>query len=108
MAEFAKAKLQRMTSDESSAPFGDPLEVQFNPNSLKLALANANDTGKTVGRQKAQYLGTGSATLSVELTFDTADEGTTDEPLSVLDRTTPVEQLLLPQGAEGQKQSPPT
>lgn len=108
MAEFAKAKLQRVTSDESAAPVGDPIEVQFNPNSLKLALANANDTGKTVGRQKAQYLGTGSATLSVELTFDTADEGTTEEPLSVLDRTTPVEQLLLPQGAEGQKQSPPT
>src|SRR5688500_9654641 len=98
MAEFAKAKLQQVTSDETASPIGEPIEVQFNPNSLKLALSNANDVGKTVGRQKAQYLGTGSATLTVELTFDTADEGTTEDPKSVLDKTTPIEQLLLPQG----------
>ena len=108
MAEFAKAKLQRVSSDEKAEPIGDPIEVQFNPNALKLSVANATDTGKTAGRQKAQYLGTGSATLTVELTFDTADEGTTDEPKSVLDKTTPVEQLLLPQGNDAQKQSPPT
>src|SRR4029453_5022738 len=108
MAEFAKARLQRVSSDEKADPMGDPIEVQFNPNSLKLALSNVNDTGKTVGRQKAQYLGTGSATLTVELTFDTADEGTTESPKSVLDKTTPVEQLLLPQGTDAQKQSPPT
>jgi Contractile injection system tube protein len=98
-----KAKLQPI-SNKNDQPIGPPVEVQFNPNSLRLSLANQTDAGTSAGRQRAQHLGTGSATMSVELVFDTADQGTTEAPRSVLDLTTPIEQMLLPQGPD--KQSP--
>ena len=107
MAELAKARLQRVKADETAEPIGDPIVVQFNPTSLRLSLSAVTDGAGTVGRPRTQYLGTASAVLSVELVFDTADEGTTDEAKSVLDLTTPVEQLLLPQGSAEDKQQPP-
>lgn len=104
MPASAKARLQPVDTDQNETPLGPAIEVQFNPTTLRVALATQADVGATVGRQTPQYLGTSSATLSVELVFDTADEGTTDAPRSVLDKTTPIQQLLLPQG---DKQSPP-
>jgi hypothetical protein len=103
MTSYSKAKLQPVRDDENETPEGEPIEVQFNPNSLRLSRSASNDVGATDGRQRPQYLGTSSATLTVELVFDTADEGTTDAPRSVLEKTSPIEQLLLP---SGDKQSP--
>ena len=62
---------------------GSEIEVQFNPASLKLELANKIEGGDTRGRQNRQYLGKTSTTLTFDLHFDTADQGTPDAPVSV-------------------------
>ena len=68
----------------------DAVEVQFNPATLSLQMANSIDGGESRGRQTQQYNGTSSTTLSLDLEFDTADEGTTDEPVDVRTRTAAV------------------
>lgn len=82
------------------------LKVQFNPHSLKLQMANSIDGAKSRGRQVQQYNGTSSTTLSVELEFDTADEGTTGRAVNVRTRTAAVARFVLPAGKES-KQAPP-
>jgi hypothetical protein len=54
-----------------------------------------------------QYTGTSSTTLTLDLIFDTADEGTTEQPRSVREKTGIVEQFGLPQGEGQNKQAPP-
>jgi hypothetical protein len=83
---------------------GDPIPVQFNPQSLKLGLANRLDKRAAEGQQRRQYLGMTSTTLSFDLHFDTADEGTTDTPVSVRTKTATIERFVLP---KGDKQKPP-
>jgi hypothetical protein len=108
MSALKKAYLQEIKADKSAAPIsGTEIEVQFNPQSLKLALANKVEGGDTRGRQNRQYLGKTSTTLSFDLHFDTADEGTTDAPVSVRTRTAAVERFVLPKGQGNQKQAPP-
>jgi hypothetical protein len=107
MATLKKATLQEISADAGARPIGDPIEVQFNPASLKLDLANKVEGGDSRGRQKRQYLGKTSTTLSFDLHFDTADQGTTDEPVSVRRLTAQVERFVLPKGSGNTKQSPP-
>ena len=101
-----KAKLWEIEAGKDAKP-KNPVDVQFNPESLKLALANKVEGGQTKGKQRRQYLGKTSTTLSFDLHFDTADEGTTDEPVSVRTRTSVVERYVLPKGKGNQKQAPP-
>src|SRR5712692_1900576 len=98
-------QLNKATLLNLSDPIAIPVEVQFNPASLKLDLANTIDTE---GRQRRQYIGKSSSTLSFELHFDTADQGATDAPMSVRFLTATVEQFLAPQGdpRTKQKQTP--
>jgi hypothetical protein len=103
MTEFAKAKLQRVSADTTESPIGAAIEVQFNPTSLKVAVANTLDTGSATGQ--AQFVGT-TRTLSLELVFDSAEEGTTAGAKSVLEKTAPIEQLLEPQSSTDTKSSP--
>src|SRR5215471_17309005 len=91
-----KATLQQIKADASAAPMGPEIEVQFNPASLKLELANRVEGGDNRGRQNRQYLGKTSTTLTFDLHFDTADEGTSEAPVSVRTRTAAVETFLLP------------
>src|SRR5258706_8123670 len=108
MAELKKATLQEITADASAKPVsGTELPVQFNPASLKLDLANKIEGGDTRGRQNRQYLGKTSTTLTFDLHFDTADQGTTDEPVSVRTLTAAVERFVLPKGEGNTKQAPP-
>lgn len=79
--------------------------VQFNPASLRLTMSNSVDGGVSRGRQAQQFVGRSSTTLHVELEFDTADEGTTAEPVDVRTRTGQVARFVLP--GEGSKQAPP-
>src|SRR5712672_1900164 len=102
-----KATLQEIKADASAAPLGDEIEVQFNPASLKLDLANRVEGGDTQGRQNRQYLGKTSTTLTFDLHFDTADEGTSEAPVSVRTRTAAVEAFVLPKGSGNTKQAPP-
>jgi Contractile injection system tube protein len=102
-----KATLQQIKADASAAPLGPEIEVQFNPASFKLDLANKVEGGDIRGRQSRQYLGKTSTTLTFDLHFDTADEGTSETPVSVRTRTALVEAFLLPIGSGNAKQAPP-
>src|SRR5712671_5954359 len=108
MAELKKATLQEITADASAKPvLGTELPVQFNPASLKLDLANRVEGGDTLGRQNRQYLGKTSTTLTFDLHFDTADQGTADAPVSVRTLTAQVERFVLPKGEGKSKTKPP-
>lgn len=107
MSKLAKATLQQISGDAPGKEVGAPIPVQFNPTTLKLTLNNTVKTGEAKTDQAAQYTGTSSTTLALDLVFDTADEGTTDSPRSVLEKTKLVEAFLIPTGPPGQKQAPP-
>src|SRR5688572_16728002 len=98
MSTLEKATLQEIKSDDSRAPIGDPIPVQFNPTTLKLQLSNTIEGNRSRGRQARQYIGSSSTTLTLDLIFDTADEGTMDNPRSVREKTGQVEQFVLPKG----------
>ncbi len=107
MADTAIATITRVKSD--GTPSGEPpLLVQFNPQKLHLTYTTSNATNDGPGHQDVQNAGTGSATLALDLEFDTADEGTTDAPISVRSKTNPFEQLILPDsGSTEDKSKPP-
>lgn len=105
MAELLKAVLQEVSADESQRPIGDPVPVQFNPTSLRLRLQNQTDGGRSRGRQRRQHNGASSTTLSMDLVFDTADEGSDEAPVSVRTKTAMVEKYLLPK--ENTSDAPP-
>lgn len=96
MTELLKATLQEVSADENQRPIGDPVPVQFNPTSLRLRLQNQTDGGRSRGRQRRQHNGASSTTLSMDLVFDTADEGSDAAPVSVRGKTAIVEKYLLP------------
>ena len=95
---LSKATLQEIASDEGSTPKGDPVEVQFNPATLRLQISNTIEGGDTRGRQVRQYIGSSSTTLTIDLSFDTADEGTRARPRDVRERTAMVEKYVVPAG----------
>jgi hypothetical protein len=107
MADTGVATLTRLQAD--GTPTGDPpLLVQFNPQKLHLGYTTSNTTNEGPGHQDVQYAGTGSATLTLDLEFDSADEGTTEAPVSVRSKTNPFEQLILPEpGGAKEKSKPP-
>jgi len=95
--EFKKAILVEVAATPDAQPkdVGRPIEVQINPATLRLQMASTVDFGKDSGRQKIQYQGS-TSTLSFDLVFDTADEGTTEAPLDVRTRTRALERFVLP------------
>ncbi|HXU44877.1 MAG TPA: hypothetical protein VN783_05085, partial [Thermoanaerobaculia bacterium] len=103
--QLKKATLQEISSDQQGQPVGDPVEVQFNPTTLHLTISNQVEGGDTRGRQARQYIGSSSTVLTCDLVFDTADEGTTDSPRSVREKTAIVERFVLPK--EDGKEAPP-
>lgn len=107
MSNLSKATLQEIGSGDPERTIGDPVEVQFNPSSLRLQIANQIEGNRSRGRQVRQYTGSSSSTLSLDLIFDTADEGATGQPRSVREKTFIVEKYVLPKGEGDQKQAPP-
>ena len=98
--QLEKAKISELDDNNKTK---DELPVQFNPTSLSLKVTNKIEGGETVGRQIRQYIGSSSTSLTFDLIFDTADEGTTDEPRSVREKTEIVERFLKPKGKEQKK-----
>jgi len=94
VSELAKATLEKILSDSSETPDGTPFPVQFNPSSLKIRVTNTIEGGRAQARQVRQQTGNSSRTLSLELIFDTADEGTTSTPISVREKTKQLEQFI--------------
>jgi hypothetical protein len=103
--ELKKATLRQLPDQPSASTPKTPaaVPVQINPASLRLQASASVDTGKNANRQRSQYQGT-TSTLTFDLVFDTADEGTTDAPVDVRTRTAAVEKFVWP--AAG-KSSPP-
>jgi hypothetical protein len=95
--EFAKAVLEEIEDGPGVRvkSGGARIVVQINPATLRLQMASTVDFGKDAGRQKVQYQGS-TSTLSFDLLFDTADEGTTDSPVDVRTRTRQLERFVLP------------
>jgi contractile injection system tube protein len=85
----------------------DSFPVQFNPTTLKLTLSNQVEGGDSQGRQVRQHIGPSSTTLSLDLIFDTADEGTTENPRSVREKTKQLERFLVAKGDGSQAGAPP-
>ena len=96
MPDLQKATLQKLTGGADPQTDGDPIPVQFNPSTLHFTLASATDGSGTPAREAVQSLGSGNLTLTLELHFDSADEGTTEEPSNVRDKTAQVAQFMLP------------
>jgi hypothetical protein len=76
---LVKANLQELNPDSSNK--GVPLEVQFNPQSLRVNYRTSGSPGTqvpggTTPKQGTSAMNTGSnASLSLELLFDTSDSG---------------------------------
>lgn len=105
MSALEKATLQELRGD--GTPVGDPVPVQFNPTTLKLQFSNHSSDGQTRANQNRQSIGASSTTLTAELVFDTADEGDTNRPRSVREKTALVEKFIVPQsGKEGESHPP--
>ena len=103
-----KATLQEI-DPKASRPaqlIGSPITVQVNPTSLRLALTNNTDVGKSVGRPNTPFQGLSSSTLSFDLMMDTADQGSTANPTDVHTLTAQLEYFLLPKTGDA-KAVPP-
>ena len=75
-AELVEIKKFSASSDSlSQAESEHKLEVQFNPQSLKLNLSNQNTGGDQPGGSTKQFVGSGSSKLSMELLFDSSATG---------------------------------
>ena len=94
MSSLVKATLQKINADEAETADGDAIDVQFNPESLKLKITNQVEGGRSTARQRRQQTGNSSRVLSLDLHFDTADEGTTQSPVSVREKTKLLEQFV--------------
>lgn len=107
MSELKKATLQEISSDENAPPPGEEIEVQFNPTTLRLQINNSVTGGEQRNQTARQPVGSTSTVLSLDLIFDTADEGTTDKPRNVREKTAVVEKFVLPSGEGNDKQAAP-
>ncbi|HEY2959221.1 MAG TPA: hypothetical protein VGM21_13580 [Actinomycetota bacterium] len=117
-ATLAKLKPTRGKGKKKGAKAeidGDPIPVQFNPTSLKLQRQNNADAGGVNTRdQRRQYPAAQPATLTFDLEFDTAEEGsvTQDEGeatmhyVDVRDRTALVRQFVEPPKDDPRKPPP--
>ena len=77
---LAKAIIGELVGTNQTA---NDIHVQFNPATLHLQISNNIEGGDSIGKQVRQFIGSSSTTLTCDLIFDTADEGTTDNPVSV-------------------------
>ena len=101
--ELTKAELIELSNDKTPKVV-KTVPIQFNPNTLTLKLSNQSEGGNSRGRQRRQHTGVSSTTLSMDLVFDTSDEGQTDAPVSVRTKTAIVEKFVVTQKG---KASPP-
>ena len=83
------------------------MDVQFNPTTLRVQISNRTAGGTQAGAQARQRPGTGEMQVSFDLIFDTADEGTSEAGVSVLDRTATVERFVRPRGPRPGQEAPP-
>lgn len=107
MSGLQKAKIQEIDSSEAAKPIGAPIDVQFNPTSLRVQIQNVIEGNRSSGRQVRQYIGSTSATLSMDLVFDSADDDDgSGKAVSVRKKSNALSYFVLPK-QEGKKDVPP-
>jgi hypothetical protein len=103
VSAFAKAALTAKTDQsgrEIPVAARQPLEVDFNPESLKLSISNAMQANrKRRKKEPPQFVTDSTAKLSVELVFDTTTFG-----FDVRIITSQVAQMMKPKGTRQQQQ----
>ena len=90
-------RLQEQNKDGGAAK---KVTVQFNPQSLKVALTNQNAGGSQPGASASQFVGQGTTKLTIELWFDVqlpVPEGTEDPGGDVRNLTKDVAYFMTPQ-----------
>lgn len=103
MTALTKARLAEMTAGETPTEVpSSSVQVQFNPTTLRVQIANKTAGGQQAGAQARQRPGTGEMQVSFDLIFDTADDGE-----DVLKKTAMVERFVRPQGNQPGKEAPP-
>lgn len=108
MTDLTKAYLAEITSGNSPTEVdGTKVDVQFNPTSLRVQISNRTAGGQQAGAQARQRPGTGEMQVSFDLVFDSADEGTTEDGVNVLDKTKTVERFVRPRSAQPGQEAPP-
>lgn len=83
----------------------DPIEVQFNPTTLKLQYTNESTGGATTKAPNRQNAAQGNAVLSLDLEYDTAEGDENGQPLDVREKTKHIVALVRP--PKGSKGAPP-
>jgi Contractile injection system tube protein len=83
----------------------DPLEVQFNPTTLKLQYTNESTGGATTKGPNRQNPAQGNAVLSLDLEYDTAEGDDDGNPVDVREKTKHIIALVRP--PKGSKGAPP-
>lgn len=103
MSEFAKAMLTAKTDQsgrEIPAAARGPLEVDFNPETLKVTITNAMQANrKRRKKEPPQFVTDSTAKLSVELVFDTTTFG-----FNVRALTSQIAQMMKPKGSARQQE----
>ncbi|MGJ0506534.1 MAG: hypothetical protein ACR652_05225 [Methylocystis sp.] len=95
MSELARALVTPL--DEKNKPLKDKaFSVQFNPASLRLQTSAQPAGGGQQSSVRKQAATNAKTTLTLELHFDTYDEGTTSNPTPVTKKTALLEQFLKP------------
>ena len=108
MTGLTKAYLAEITSGNSPTEVdGTKVDVQFNPTSLRVQISNRTAGGQQAGAQARQRPGTGEMQVGFDLVFDSADEGSTEQGVSVLDKTKSVERFVRPRGPRAGQEAPP-
>lgn len=103
MSELERGSLIPVSGPNDRPDTDDAIAVQFNPSSLKVALANTlKANGRDGGTRAAQFVDKSSSNLTVELIFDTTDDGS-----DVRQRTKVIaETFLKPVGSGDQMRAP--
>lgn len=81
-------------------PEAKPFQVHFNPSSLHISITNTLDPDQN--KEKKQYVAKSSAKLSMDLIFDSTNDGT-----DVRKQTGKIAQLMEPGKRKGKQATPP-
>jgi hypothetical protein len=75
-AKLFEIEWQGKKTEPTKVKGSNDIEIQFNPQTLKLTYSNENKGGDQSGGSAKQFVGKGTTKLSVELFFDTTQQGT--------------------------------
>lgn len=109
MTALVKAKIIPLDGNGNPHRDLEAFEVQFNPATLRLQVAAPASGGGQRSQPRRQHPSPATTTLTLELSFDTYDEGTTESPVPVSKKTALLEQFLKPvkAGVGGPEAAPP-